>query len=34
LFLNGIARQISAAFVFLAVFGLGWLQYRRSAKMA
>ncbi len=34
LFLNGIAGQISAAFVFLAVFGLGWLQYRRSAKMA
>jgi hypothetical protein len=34
LFLDGIAGQVSAASVFLAIFGLGWLHYRRPAKMA
>jgi O-antigen/teichoic acid export membrane protein len=32
--LDGIAGQVSAASVFLAIFGLGWLHYRRPAKMA
>jgi hypothetical protein len=34
LFLDGIAGQVSAAFVFLAIFGVGWLHHRRSARMA
>jgi O-antigen/teichoic acid export membrane protein len=34
LFLDGIAGQVLAAFVFLAIFGVGWLQHRRQAKMA
>jgi hypothetical protein len=32
--LDGIAGQVSAASVFVVMFGLGWLHHRRSAKMA
>src|SRR5438094_4055248 len=33
LFLNGIAGQVIAGLVFLAIFGVGWLHYRRSTKL-
>src|SRR5437867_2747672 len=34
LFLDGIAGQVIAGFVFLAIFGVGWLRHRRLAKPA
>jgi O-antigen/teichoic acid export membrane protein len=34
LLLHGIAGQITAGLVFLAIFGVGWLRRRRSAKLA
>jgi O-antigen/teichoic acid export membrane protein len=32
--LHGIAGQITAAAIFLVVFGMGWIYYRRSHKLA
>jgi O-antigen/teichoic acid export membrane protein len=32
--LDGIAGQVMAALVFIAIFGAGWLHHRRSAKLA
>src|SRR5262249_42149146 len=32
LFLDGIAGQVIAGLVFLAIFGVGWLRHRRLAK--
>src|SRR5216110_3721060 len=34
LFLDGIAGQVIAGLVFLAIFGVGWLRHRRLAKPA
>src|SRR5216110_2741890 len=34
LFLDGIAGQVMAGLVFLAIFGVGWLRYRRLGKPA
>jgi O-antigen/teichoic acid export membrane protein len=34
LFLDGIAGQLIAGLVFLAIFGVGWLHHRRLAKPA
>jgi O-antigen/teichoic acid export membrane protein len=34
LFLDGIAGQVVAGLVFLAIFGIGWLHHRRSARLA
>jgi O-antigen/teichoic acid export membrane protein len=33
LFLDGIAGQVMAGLVFLAIFGVGWLHHRRSTKL-
>src|SRR5881394_439486 len=33
LFLDGIAGQVMAGLVFLAIFGVGWLRHRRSTKL-
>ena len=33
LFLHGIAGQVMAGLVFLAIFGVGWLHHRRSTKL-
>src|SRR4030095_1513783 len=32
-FLDGIAGQVMAGLVFLAIFGVGWLHHRRSTKL-
>jgi Zn-dependent protease with chaperone function len=32
--LDGIAGQVVGALVFLAIFGVGWLYHRHSAKLA
>jgi O-antigen/teichoic acid export membrane protein len=32
--LQGIAGQIIASLVFLAIFGFGWLRYKHSARLA
>jgi O-antigen/teichoic acid export membrane protein len=34
LFLTGMAGQLTAGLVFLAIFGVGWLHHRRSSNMA
>lgn len=34
LLLHGIAGQVIAGLVFLAIFGVGWLHHRRSVKLA
>src|SRR5205823_4861584 len=33
LFLDGMAGQVMAGLVFLAIFGVGWLRHRRSTKL-
>src|SRR5213596_877698 len=34
LFLSGMAGQLTAGLVFLAIFGVGWLHHRRSSNLA
>jgi len=34
LLLHGIAGQVTAGLVFLAIFGVSWLHHRRSTKLA
>ncbi len=34
LLLDGVPGQVVAGLVFLAIFGIGWLYHRRSAKLA
>ena len=34
LFLPGMAGQLTAGLVFLAIFGVGWLHHRRSSNLA
>jgi O-antigen/teichoic acid export membrane protein len=34
LFLPGMAAQLTAGLVFLAIFGVGWLHHRRSNNLA